>query len=63
MKLASPAHLRQVTGRKEPEKQLEVLNELGIRAIYTGGKVRVYEEAILHGMLAKTNNKKPKLDL
>lgn len=63
MKLATPDHLTKVTGEKDPRLQVEVLSELGIRAIYRGGRVRVYEEAILHGMVSPSNNKKPKLNV
>ncbi len=63
MNLASPAELRRITGMKEPEEQLRVLNELGIRPIFTGGQVRVYEEVIARAMLSEGKKSKPKLNL
>lgn len=63
MKLATPTELRKVTGMEKPEDQLRVLQELGIRPIFTGGQVRVYDEVIARAMLSPANNKKPKLDV
>jgi hypothetical protein len=63
MKLATPAELIRVTGMKEPEEQLRVLNELGIRPIFTGGQVRVYEEVIARAMLSEGKNNKPKMNI
>jgi len=63
MKLATPSELRQVTGKKEPEEQMRVLSELGIRPIFTDGRVRVYVEVIASAMLSKPDNQKPKLNL
>jgi len=63
VKLASLSHLKAVTGESDPRAQLQVLNELGINAIYKHGRVRVYEEVIARAMLSPANNKKPKLNL
>ena len=63
MKLATPAELKKITGMDRPEDQLRVLNELGIRPIFTEGRVRVYDEVIARAMLSPANNKKPKLNL
>ena len=51
MKLATPAHLRKVTGSTDPTQQYRMLREqLGIRPILADGQVRVYEEVIAQAM-------------
>jgi hypothetical protein len=59
MKLATPAKLKQLTGKDAPAEQYAILTkELGIRPIFTDGKIRVYEEVLFSAML--NENKQPK---